>query len=136
MLAKLFSRFDGFAPLMLRLAIGAIFFAHGKQKLFGGLSGTEAMLRHIGIPIPEIMAVVLASVEFFGGICLILGLFTRPASLLLAADMIVAILKVHLHQGLMRGYEFPLSLLAGLIALLFMGPRKVSVERTILKREY
>jgi putative oxidoreductase len=135
---KAWGRYSDWAPTFLRLAIGLIFIAHGRTKLFGGLGGVENMLTGLGFPIPYIFAIILAVVEFFGGICVLLGLFTRYAAALLFIDMAVAILKVHLRHGLIGpgSIEFPLMLLVGCMALMLLGPGKASIEKTLLKREF
>jgi len=135
---KEWGRYSEWAPTFLRLAIGIIFMAHGRMKLFGGLDRVENMLASMGFPLPGVFAIILAGTEFFGGIFLLLGLFTRYAAALIVIVMAVAILKVHLPHGLtgQGGYEFPLSLLVGAMALMLLGPGKASVEKTLLKREF
>lgn len=135
---KQLSRYSDWAPVFLRVAIGLIFIAHGQPKLFGGLDNVEKMLTGLGFPWPGFFALVLAIVEFFGGILILIGLFTRYAAALIFIEMAVAILKVHLPHGLTGrgGYEFPLSLLVGALALMLLGPGKISIEKTILKREF
>src|ERR1051326_1888105 len=93
----------------LRLSVGAVFVAHGAQKLFGlwggpGLSGTIAMVQRLALPIPypaaiTALAVSLALIEFLGGIFLVLGVITRWVSIALLVDMGVAVWKVHYHNG-------------------------------------
>ncbi len=138
MLAQGLSRYSEWSALFLRLAVGVIFIAHGRQKLFGGLSGFGQYLESLGVPLPGIFAVLVALVEFLGGICLLLGLFTRWAALLLAINMLVAILRVHLPHGLTGpgGFEFPLVLLAAALSLALTGPQKLSLERSLLRREF
>jgi putative oxidoreductase len=111
---------------ILRIVVGIVFAAHGAQKLFViGLGGVTRMFHGLGIPSPHIAAIVVTLVEFVGGIALILGLFTRYVSILLAVDMAVAVGKVHLHNGFFSskgGYEFPLTLLAACVTLALTGP--------------
>lgn len=128
---------------VLRLAVGAIFIAHGAQKLFpvwggGGIAGTAAFFTQIGLSPAVPLAVLVAVVEFFGGIMLVLGAQTVPAALALAIDMAVAIWKVHFANGFFinwtmapgqgHGYEFNLTLLGALIALVLTGPGAFSVD--------
>ena len=71
------------------------------------------------------------SAEFFGGIALLLGLLTRPAAAALAFTMLIAILSVHIGNGLFmsnNGYEFGLALLAAALALAFSGAGRGSVD--------
>ncbi len=126
---------DGFAPLLLRAVIGIIFVVHGYPKLFGGMEKfTSTVTNNLGLP--WYMAYVAALSEFAGGILLILGLFTRWAALFISGVMVVAITRVHWHQGLVKGFEFPLSLLAGAVTLVILGGGWLSVDRTIIKKEW
>ena len=125
-----------YASLPLRIVLGIIFIVHGYMKLFGGIEGTTGFFTNIGIPLAGFFAWVVAIVEFFGGIALILGIFVKIASSLLAVDMIVAILVVHLSKGFLvnnGGYEFPLALLAGLIALILLGAGEPSLQKVFKK---
>ncbi|MCA1558901.1 MAG: DoxX family protein [Acidobacteria bacterium] len=126
---------------ILRLAIGAIFIAHGAQKLFpiwGGVDGTAAFFTQLGLAPAVPLAVLVAVVEFFGGIMLVLGAQTMVVALALAIDMVVAIWKVHFANGFFinwtmapgqgHGYEFNLTLLGALVALMLTGPGALSVD--------
>ena len=80
------------------------------------------------------MALGAGSAEFFGGIALLLGLLTRPAAVVLAITMLVAIFVVHIGNGLFmsnNGYEFGLALLAISVALAFNGAGALSVDRLV-----
>jgi len=140
--------------LLLRLIAGGIFAAHGYPKLSGGRrkpvspiaarylgpgfvqsmqtghAGFAAALREMGVPMAGLMAFVVGAVEFLGGLLVMLGWFTRPAALLLSADMGVAIWKVHWPTGLVgpAGFEFPFSLIGACLALVFAGPGQISLD--------
>jgi putative oxidoreductase len=114
------------------VVLGVIFLVHGGQKVFAfGIPGTAAFLGQLGIPLPTIAAVVLMAVEVLGGLALVVGLGTRVAATLLAVDMLVALLRVHLPHGFFvpDGIEFVLTLLAGLVALAGLGPGPWSIDR-------
>src|SRR3989338_4550674 len=83
----------------------------------------------LGLPVPAYSALLVSVVEFAGGLFLILGVITRWSSLLLLADMLVALFLVHLKNGLLvsnGGYEFVLVLIAGLAVVLASGAGKLS----------
>ncbi|HUK25235.1 MAG TPA: DoxX family protein [Terriglobales bacterium] len=122
---------------VLRVVVGVVFLMHGWQKItVFHLAGVHHMLGSIGVPLPGIFAVILIAVEFLGGIALILGAATRPAAALLAIDMVVAILKVHLKGGffLPMGFEFALTLLAANICMALTGGGAASVDGAISQK--
>lgn len=107
---------------------------HGGQKLFVfGFGGVAGFMGQVGIPAPMLAAVVATAVEFLGGLALLLGLFTRWTAILLAIEMLVAILVVHLKAGffLPDGYEFALTLLGATVALALLGSGEASLERML-----
>ncbi|GAA3573103.1 DoxX family protein [Marinobacter xestospongiae] len=136
---RVLSTDNSLAGLALRIPAGIIFVAHGAQKLFGsfggyGLEGTGQWMASIGLEPGFLMALGAGSAEFFGGIALLIGLLTRPAAVVLAFTMIVAILTVHISNGLFmsnNGYEFGLSLLAISVALAFSGGGSFSLDRAL-----
>lgn len=131
---------NSLTSLALRLSAGVIFVAHGAQKLFGsfggyGLEGTGQWMASIGLEPGYLMALAAGGAEFFGGIALLIGLLTRPAALMLAITMLVAIITVHLPNGLFLsndGYEFGLALFGISVALLFNGGGKFSLDRKLV----
>ncbi|HKY97632.1 MAG TPA: DoxX family protein [Gemmatimonadaceae bacterium] len=122
---------------ILRVVIGAIFVAHGGQKLFVfGLDGVAGAFGQMGIPMAGILGPFVAFVEFFGGLALVSGLLTRLASLGLLSTMVVAILKVHLPNGFFapNGIEFPLALIGGTALLALTGAGSLSIDSLIAKK--
>lgn len=138
----LFQSNGGFAALVLRVPVGLILAAHGAQKLFGwfggyGLEGTGQWLASIGLEPGYLMALLAGGAELFGGLALVLGLLTRPAAVVAAFTMLVAIFAVHIGNGLFmsnNGYEYALTLLVATLALAIQGAGRFSVDSVIQKR--
>ena len=130
------------SALPLRIIAGILFVAHGAQKLFAwfggyGLEGTGQWMESIGLAPGYLMALMAGSVEFFGGLLLIIGYLTRPTSFVLAITMVVAIFTVHIDNGLFmatNGYEFALTLIAISVSLMFSGAGKLSLDNEVAKR--
>lgn len=130
-------RWHGWGITILRIALGVVFLAHGSQKLFvWGFGSVAAFMGKVGIPAPMLAAIVVTLVEFLGGLALVVGSFTRWAAALLAVDMLVAILTVHLKGGffLPAGVEFALTLFAVNLALVLLGSGEASVDRLWSRR--
>jgi putative oxidoreductase len=79
---------------ILRIGAALVFMLHGTMKLFGYPS--------TGQPRPELVSLIgLAGVlEVFGGLLVLLGLFTRPVAFVLAVEMMIAYGMAHLPQGI------------------------------------
>lgn len=122
---------------VLRVTVGVVFLVHGGQKLFVfGFHGVAGFLSGLGFPLPGASGVVLTLVELLGGAALLLGLFTRWAAALIAIDMVVAILVVHLKNGFFnpKGFEYPLTVVAACVALAIGGAGAASVDGVLAKR--
>ena len=132
----------GLAALVLRVPVGIILVAHGAQKLFGwfggyGLEGTGQFMSSLGLEPGYLMALLAGSAEFFGGLALILGLLTRPAALVSAFTMVVALFSAHIGNGLFmsnNGYEYALTLLAATLALAIQGAGTLSLDSALRNR--
>lgn len=141
-LHSLLSSNAGMAALILRVPVGLILAAHGAQKLFAwfggyGLEGTGQWMASIGLEPGYWLAMMAGSAEFFGGIALAIGLLTRPAAVVTAFTMLIAIFSVHISHGLFvanNGYEFALTLLVATAALTIQGAGSLSVDNVIAKK--
>ena len=143
MLSRLIHTNPHAAPTILRLALGAVFFAHGAQKVLGwwggyGFSGTMSFFEHSGIP--AVFAFLAIAAEFLGGLGLILGLLGRVAAFGIACNMVVAIVKVHAANGFFmnwgggqkgEGFEFHILALAMTVAIMIAGSGAWSVDRAL-----
>lgn len=123
------------ALLIARIGLGIVFVAHGWQKLDeSGLAGVAAGFRKMGIPAPEIAAYYATFVELVGGAALIAGAFTGLAGLLLVADMLGALLFVHISNGVFvneGGFELVVALGVGSLLLAVLGAGRYSVDGAI-----
>jgi putative oxidoreductase len=125
--------------LILRLVLGLVLAAHGAQKLLGwfggpGLNGFAVMLEQLGVRPGRTWAIASGVVELGGGLLVAAGLLTPVAALFLAGDLLVAILTTHLTLGFWNhegGFEFPLTLLGGMVALSLIGPGAASLDHVI-----
>lgn len=125
------------ALALLRVVTGVVFIAHGGQKIFTWtLPGVTEAFAGMGIPLAGVTAPLVSLLEFFGGMALVLGLFTPVVAAGLAAVMVGAIVMVHLPAGffLPDGIEFTLTLFATSVALALAGPGEYSVDRVLARR--
>ncbi len=110
--------------------------SHGWSKLSGPLGTPEGFnVAFLDLPWPGVWAWLVALVETFGGLCVIVGLFTRVAAALIACVMIVAIVKVRAAEGFVGGFEFEFALLMIALALMLQGAGRLSVDRDVLGRD-
>jgi putative oxidoreductase len=137
---KFSEKMASYGVIILRVALGIIFIAHGSQKL----SGMEASIQGFqGMGLSAFVAVAVTVIELLGGIALVLGAFTRLASIGIAVVMIGAVMKVHGANGFFinwhmvpdqgHGYEYNLALLAMAVCLLCSGAGRLSVDSLFAK---
>jgi putative oxidoreductase len=133
------SNFQNFGLLVLRLGIGAAFILHGLPKLAGGPelwaqlgAATGAAGIHF---LPAFWGFMAAFAEFFGGVCLIAGLFTRVFSVLLTATMAVAA-TMHLSKGddfTVASHAIEMGVV--FLSLMFMGPGRISLDWLLFRKK-
>ncbi|HLF54584.1 MAG TPA: DoxX family protein [Candidatus Nanoarchaeia archaeon] len=115
------------ALLILRIALGIIFIRHGWPKVKNPLWGT-----HIGVP--KIASIYSMIAEFFGGLAILLGLYTQTAAILILFGMLGALYyhifvwkhKFYNLQG--QSWEYPFFLALVAIAVIFLGGGAYSLD--------
>lgn len=105
-----------------RIVLGVTFVKHGWPKIKNPL-GMKEWLAGMKFPAPVFLSVIVALVEFFGGIAVLTGIYIQPASLLIAINMVVAtfVKKYHMKKNWADGYELDLALLALALMLALYG---------------
>lgn len=131
-LKTLMSSDAGWGISILRVVTGIVYAGHGYSK-FQGLDSTAGFFGGLGIPLPDLMAMVVASVEGIGGVLVVLGLFSRIISAFQAFVMLVAILLAHFDSGMFGqgGYQWALLLLAASLCLVLEGGGKASLDKRL-----
>jgi putative oxidoreductase len=115
-----------YAAFFMRLAVGLVFLQHGWHKFHvQGLGGVATFFHGIGIPFATFFALIVIVIETIGAICVVLGIFTRIWAVLMAVEMLVAILAVQLPHG--ASFEVEGLLFAGAVTLVALGDGPLSV---------
>jgi putative oxidoreductase len=144
MIRRLFATDNSTATAIMRLVLGIVFVAHGAQEMlgwFGGLGFSGTMGFFTGtMHVPAPLAFLAIAAQFFGGLGLILGFFTRIAAFGIAVNMLVAIATVHRAFGFFmdwygtqkgEGFEYHLLVLAMTTFLMTRGAGAFSVDRAV-----
>jgi putative oxidoreductase len=113
--------------LVLRLVSGGVFVAFGAGK-FVNHSSELASFKTYGLPAPEAFVVVIGLVEVAGGLLLITGVLTRPAALVLAGDMVGAIVVSGLAKGELISLTVAPAELVAMLVLLWLGPGRYVID--------
>ena len=130
-----------------RFSLGLFFAVSGYHKLFNAHKHEDliGLMSEIGMPFPEFMALFLASVEFFGGILLMLGLFSTICAIALTIAMIVAIITVEIDAIIPKDIAFldwmswflylpQVMYVILFVWLMIVGPGCLSVDHHLAKR--
>lgn len=126
---------------LLRVILGAIFFAHGAQKMLGwfggyGFSGTMGFFTGT-LHIPALFAFLAIAAEFFGSLGLLVGLLARVAAFAIGVNMVVAVIMVHHAFGFFmnwsgtqkgEGCEYHILVLAVTLFLMVQGAGAASID--------
>lgn len=114
-----------YGALLLRVTLGLLFLAHAGLKLFVFTpAGTAKFFASLGLPGPVAYFVII--LEIFGGLALIFGAYTRWFALVLAVDMLGAIVLVHAANGFWftakgGGWEYPALWAVALVVQALIG---------------
>jgi len=117
--------------LCLRLILAVVFLPHGWGKWERGITATSHWLGQKGYPLSTLMAALLIAFEALGPLLMIPGLFTRLVALGWIVIMTLAVLTVHLTEGL-KGMEFALVIWAGSFVLLLQGGGQWSLDHVVI----
>ncbi|HXP94545.1 MAG TPA: DoxX family protein [Candidatus Binatia bacterium] len=134
-LGPLYARFSPYTYGFMRFCLGAALAPHGFYKLFLGTAPVSTMVK-LGLMPPVWWAYLVGCTEFFGGILLALGLFTRFAALAIAIEMTVTTFVLQWPNGYFwtgKGFEFPLLIWLFCIAIFFRGGGRYSLDHKIGK---
>jgi putative oxidoreductase len=140
MFRKIINTDSSKTTIIIRLIVGAVFLSEGIQKiLFPALRGA-GRFEKIGLPSPEFLGSFVGTFEILCGVLILIGMFTRLASIPLIIIMLVAIATtkadVLADKGfweMLHGSRTDWSMLLGCIFLLINGSGYWSVDRNALK---
>jgi len=136
-LAGFYASVGDIALTAMRVVVGIMFLMHVSVKFKIGASAVAAnIMAKNGLEPSMLFAYVTIALELVGGICLILGLFTRFFAAALAIEMGIAFLAVHLSKGYAAGaggYEYVLLIGVALLVIAMRGGGPYSVDRFIGK---
>jgi putative oxidoreductase len=124
---------------LARIVMGALFFGHGTQKLFGWFGGhgpdaTGQAFEQMGLRPGKRNAMAAGGAEALGGVMLAGGFLMPVAAAMITGTMITAIRKVHAPKGpwvAEGGYEYNLVLIASMFALTDRGPGDWSLDNAL-----
>ena len=126
---------SGWGLLLIRIGVGLVFIFHGYPKMtgrWGDCKGSRESLkkniRSFGLPFPHQLAILVGIIEYFGGMLLMAGLFTRFVAFAIAVIMLVASGKNYAGKGFLGGADMPFSLFMTLLGLFLLGSGSISLD--------
>jgi putative oxidoreductase len=144
MIESLIGTHTDWVVAIARIVLGIIFFGHGAQKMLGwydgpGLSSSmRTFTEHLHLP--STLAFLVIAGEFFSGVGLIVGLFSRIAAFVIVLTMVGAIATVHFRFGLFlnwfgsqegHGIEYHLLAIALALVVVVKGAGAFSLDRLV-----
>lgn len=136
-LASIYDPLAWLAWPLVRVTAGALLVPHGSQKLFGWFGGGgmgAAMEGFAAMGFAPFWAWVIALLEFFGGILLVVGFLTRLVAGLVVCFMATAVFVVHWPNGFFwtaGGIEYPLMWGLVALALVLRGAGPLSLDAAL-----
>jgi putative oxidoreductase len=127
-----FERLRPYAPLTLRIAVGAVLCAYGARLVFKEMGAFQ--LAVAGWHLPRWFGYLASWSAFLGGALIALGFLTRLFALLCAVFTGFILIKTKLHAGWQGGLDLPLLVLGGLVSLFLSGAGKPSLDERLFKR--
>jgi putative oxidoreductase len=134
-LSAALAKLNPLAHTFLRLVLGVTMFWHGKTKFADTkITNVKAFFDFLGIPLPGVMAVVVAVLELVGGILIVLGIATRLVSVLFIVELLVAVFRYKYGESIgfigptEAGAELDWALIAGFFVLAAHGGGTLSVD--------
>jgi putative oxidoreductase len=135
-LAGFYASVGDLAYTLVRVVVGVMFLMHVAGKFNSGAAGVASMMAKNGLEPALMWAYFIIALESLGGICMVVGLFTRFFAAALAIEMLVALMTVHLPKGYSAGhggYEYVLLIGAVCFLVALRGGGPYSVDRAIGK---
>lgn len=122
--------------LIARILLMVLFVIFGWNKLLG-FTGTTAYMATMGVPLPAVTAAIALFMEFFVGLAILVGFYTRPLALLLAIYTLGAALIGHQFWNMVEperaasviNFYKNVSIAGGLLLLCVTGPGSYSIDR-------
>lgn len=128
-----------FAPTILRVIVGFVFFQYGLNKL-PNPDGFASFVGSLGVPASSVFAWIVIALETAGALALIVGILVRPVALLFLVEMTVTSLLVKVERGIApseggAGLELDLVLWGAAAVLVILGAGRISIDRDVLRRD-
>ncbi len=126
-----YSYYGGFAVFVLRIAVAAVFIAHGWMKLKDMKKAKEGMAG-MGFRPGWLFATLAMILEFFGGIALLFGFLVQIVAFFAILEFIVIIFwKISKHMPLIGGWELELLILVAAVVLFYLGGGSYALDHVL-----